>query len=181
MLQRVFSERLRSENSLSRSLRNTLPARAFRQCTKKKTEQIIVFDDWWNLDYLKNACQYQIQFGRHCSQSPDEILSDVENALQVAFASEPDCNHLKLVRFTPDMAHEAVKNPNAVATGDMKEAANEHWSLMLDIPGDNYSDGGWSMVKGSVAMKGDLSNPADAMRRVCAIAKRKGSSIGSAR
>ena len=69
-------------------------------CTKKKSPETIVFDDWWNLDYLKNACAAQAQAGRHCSQSPDEILSQVENDLQVAFASESGCHDVQLVRFT---------------------------------------------------------------------------------
>lgn len=149
-------------------------------CTKKKPPQTIVFDDWWNLDYLKNACQLQSNFGRHCSQSPNEILWEVENSLQVAFASQPDCHDVRLIRFTSDMAKAAAKDPNASATGDMREAANsEDWSLMLDIPGDNYTDGGWSMVKGSVVLKGDLNNPADAVRHICGIARGRGGSIGS--
>jgi hypothetical protein len=150
-------------------------------CTKKKSTEIIVFDDWWNLDYLKNACQRQTQFGHHCSKSPNEILAEVENTLQVAFASEPDCHNVQLPRFTPDMANVAAKDPNAPATGEMKEAGKEHWSLMLDIPGDNYRDGDWSMVKGGIALKGNLSNAAEVVRHVCAIAKGTGGSVGSGR
>ena len=78
------------------------------------------------------------------------------------------------------MANAAAKNPNAPATGAMKEAARQNnWSLMLDIPGDNYRDGEWTVVRGAVVLKGSLANSADVVRHVCAIAKGKGGSIAN--
>ena len=153
----------------------------FLSCTKKNPKTI-VFDDWWNVDYLKNACQLQIQSGHGCLRSADEIAAEAENAIQVAFSSEPDCHDVRLLHFTAQMANAALKNPSARVTGYMKETANsEYWSLMLDLPGDNYSAGDWTMVKRAVVLKGDLSNLATAVRQVCAIAKGTGGSIGSGR
>lgn len=116
---------------------------------------------------------------RRSPQQPDEIRSQVENALLTAFTSEPTCHDVRLVRLTSDMANTAVTNPCAPATGTMQEAAEDHWSRMLDVPPDNYADGDWSMIRGDVVLRGNLGNPAEVVRRVCAIAKRKGGTVAN--
>ena len=92
----------------------------------------IVFDEWWNVDYVKNGCEMASQNGRPCplARTPADVVREFEDELEVVFASENECHGLSLVHFTPAMAQAAVKNPNAPATGSMATMAGPSWSLM---------------------------------------------------
>jgi hypothetical protein len=84
--------------------------------TASKTKFLpIVFDDWWNVDYVKNGCELAARNSTPCpsDRNPKDVVREFENELEVAFATESVCNGLSLVHFSPEMAHEAVKNPNA--------------------------------------------------------------------
>jgi hypothetical protein len=96
----------------------------------------IVFDDWWNIDYVKNGCELAVQnHFKPCATTPEEAVREFENQVDVAFASESVCHGLELVHFTPGMAQGAAKNPAAPAKGIMLTAATAQWSLMLDLSG----------------------------------------------
>ena len=64
----------------------------------------IVFDDWWNVDYVKNGCILAEQNGGHCvaDSTPAELVKEFEDELIVAFASEDACHDLTLLHFTPE-------------------------------------------------------------------------------
>jgi hypothetical protein len=108
---------------------------ACTQTPPKEKYLPIVFDDWWNVDYVKNGCELGSQNGMPCpsDKAPKDIVREFENELQVMFASENACHELTLVHFTPEMAQAAVKNPNALATVAMAKTAGPSWSLMLDL------------------------------------------------
>src|SRR6266849_8861243 len=81
------------------------------QNTPKGKPLPIVFDDWWNVDYVKNGCEMAAQNGKPCpTRTPQEVVTEFENELEVAFASESACHGLSLSHFTPEMAAAAAKN-----------------------------------------------------------------------
>lgn len=116
-----------------------------------KRDPVIVLDDWWNVDYIKNGCEMFAKNGSPCptTVSAEDIVSHFDNDLKVAFASETTCHGLSLLTFSQDMAHEAVRNPSAPATGKAKTMAeSQHWSLMFDFDGrhERQDGSGWSLV-----------------------------------
>lgn len=135
---------------------------------------VIVFDDWWNVDYVKNGCEYLAQFGKTCTRSAKETVNDFENEVDVAFSTENACHGLVLLHFTPEMAQAAAKNPSAPATGKMLAATETHWSLMLDLDGtiQTQAGQGWSLVDSSNnVLKGEITTPKRLVEQVCKIVK----------
>src|SRR5260370_30200449 len=110
-------------------------ALTYRQPAPKANPLLIVFDDWWNVDYVKNGCELAARNSNPCpiDRTPKDIVKEFENELEVAFASESACHGLSLVHCTPEMASLAVKNPNAPATGAMAQTAGDNWTLLLDL------------------------------------------------
>jgi hypothetical protein len=145
--------------------------------TAPKTKFLpIVFDDWWNVDYVKNGCELGSQNGRPCpsDRTPKDVVREFENELEVVFASETACHGLSLVHFTPEMAQAAVKNPNAPATGTMAKMAGPSWSLILDLSGHSRSQTGqgWTLVDSKQhAFNGRITTPERVIQRVCKIVK----------
>lgn len=132
---------------------------AHGQDAKQKEEFFpIVFDDWWNVDFVKNGCDMQASeakrqnpYAKPCpvGSDPAEIVKDFENKLEVAFASENECHGLTLTHLSPAMINSAVKNPNAPATGSMATVAGgKYWSLILDLHGwtTNQEGQDWTLV-----------------------------------
>ena len=158
--------------------------------TKSKSEEskrdpIIVLDDWWNVDYIKNGCQMLAQQGDPtllcpANLSAQQIVSQFDNNLKVAFASESSCHGLSLLTFSEDMAKAAVKNPSAPATGKEKVMAEAaHWSLMFDFDGrhENQNGSGWSLVDPSRhTFNGQIRSTQSLAQDVCKIVKGVGGS-----
>jgi hypothetical protein len=143
----------------------------------------IVFDDWWNVDFVENGCELASRNGRPCpsDRTPKDIVREFENELEVVFASETACHGLSLVHFTPEMAHAAVKNPNAPATGAMVKMAGPSWSLMLDLDGHNQTQTGqgWTLVDSKQhAFNGRITTHQRMMQQVCKIVKGVGGKPG---
>ena len=71
----------------------------------------IVFDDWWNVDYVKSGCALYKSEGNPCpvSTTPEDVVREFENEIEVAFASESTCHGLSLLHLTPEMVNEAVR------------------------------------------------------------------------
>lgn len=129
-----------------------------------KDKTLIVFDDWWNVDYVKNGCELSARNATPCpsDRTPQEVVDDFENELKTAFTSETSCHGLSMVHFTPDMAHTAVKSLNAPATGAMAITAEAGWSLMLDLDGHSRTQVGrsWTLVDSeSHAFNGRITTP----------------------
>lgn len=134
----------------------------------------IVFDDWWNVDYVKNGCELHAHLGNPCTRPAEETVRDFENEVDVAFATEGDCHGLVLLHFTPEMAQAAVKNPAAPATGKMLTATEAHWSLMLDLDGQSHTQAGqgWSLVGSSNnVLNGTITTPKNLVQQVCKVVK----------
>lgn len=151
-----------------------------------KTAQKIVLDNWWTIDYVKNGCQLQEQefkrgnpYAKLCpkDRSAEEVVREFEDELGIAFASENACHDVELIRFTPNMAKAAVKNPRAPATGTMAETAAAQWSLMFDLDGRSHTQvgQGWSLVgPEQQAFNGRISNTQRLVQQVCKIVKGMG-------
>jgi len=123
---------------------------AYGQTPPKNKPLPIIFDDWWNVDYVRNGCELAARNSNPCpiDRTPKDIVKEFENELEVAFASESACHGLSLIHFTPEMASLAVKNPNAPATGAMAKTAGDNWSFMLDLDGHSHTQAGrgWTLV-----------------------------------
>jgi hypothetical protein len=122
----------------------------------------IVFDDWWNVDYVKNGCELYAKSAKPCTRPAEETVRDFENEVDTAFATESACHGLLLLHFTPEMAQAAAKNPAAPATGKMLMAAEAHWSLILDLDGHSSTQAGqgWTLVNSSNnALTGKITTP----------------------
>jgi hypothetical protein len=149
---------------------------AYGQNTPKGKATLIVFDDWWNVDYVKNGCELSARNGNPCpsNKTPQEVVKDFENELGVAFASETACHGLSMVHFTPDMANTAVKNPNAPATGAMAKTTEANWSLMFDLDGHSRTQvgRGWTLVDSEHhAFNGRITTPERVVQKMCKIVK----------
>jgi hypothetical protein len=143
----------------------------------------IVFDDWWNIDYVKNGCEMAANaakrgnpYAKPCpvDKTPAGIVKDFEDALEVAFASESACHGLSLLHFTPEMANATVKNPNAPASGTMARMAGDNWWLMLDLDGHNHSQAGrgWTLLgPAHHLLSGRITTPQRIVQQICKIAK----------
>ena len=127
------------------------------QSAQKSKFLPIVFDDWWNVDYVKNGCRMAASLAKQgnpyaqpcvADSTPADIVKEFEDELEVAFASESACQGLSLLHFTPEMADAAVKNPSAPATGAAVKTAGANWSLMLDLSGHSHiqTGRGWTLV-----------------------------------
>src|SRR5206468_2216770 len=107
-----------------------------------KRDAVIVLDDWWNVDYIKSSCELAAQqlkgsnpYASPCpaNLSAEQIVSQFDKELKLAFASENTCHGLSLLTFSPEMASAAVKSPSAPVVGKEKVMAEGiHWSLMFD-------------------------------------------------
>lgn len=149
---------------------------AYGQTAPKSKVLPIVFDDWWNVDYVKNGCDLAARNSNPCptDRTPTDIVKDFENELEVAFASESVCHGLSLVHFTPEMANMAAKNPNAPATGAMAKMAEDNWSFMLDLDGHSHTQvgRGWTLVDSAHhALNGHITTPQRVMQQVCKIVR----------
>jgi hypothetical protein len=145
------------------------------QTTPKRNPLLIVFDDWWNVDFVKNGCQLSAP-QRPCpsDRTPKEVVKEFENELEVAFASESACHGLSMVHFSPEMASTAVKNPTALATGAMAKTAEAKWSLMLDLDGHSHSQvgRGWTLVDSDRhSFEGRITTPERVVQKVCKIVR----------
>ena len=158
----------------------TLGCSETKSKSEPKRDPVIVLDDWWNVDYIKNGCQMLAQQGDPtllcpANLSAQQIVSQFDNDLKVAFASESTCHGLSLLSFSDDMARAAVKNPSAPATGKAKVMAEaQHWSLMFDFDGrhENQNGSGWSLVDPSQhVFNGQIRSTQALAQDLCKIVK----------
>ncbi|HEV2297434.1 MAG TPA: hypothetical protein VGR72_02830 [Candidatus Acidoferrales bacterium] len=149
---------------------------AHGQSAPKANPTRIVFDDWWNVDYVKNGCELSARNTKPCPtyRTPQDVVKDFENKLEVAFASEAACHGLSMVHFTSDMANTAVKNPNAPATGAMAKTVDANWTLMLDLDGHSHTQvgHGWTLVDSKHhVFNGSITSPERVVQKTCRIVK----------
>jgi hypothetical protein len=149
-----------------------LPVSMLSQKAAVKKPLPIVFDDWWNVDYVKNSCEMWEKSAHRVLGST--CASEFEDEVEVAFASESACHGLVLLHLTPEMVHEGLKNPSAPATGAMLEVSTEHWQLMLDLDGLSTKQvgRGWTLSPpAGTPLNGRITTPARLAQQICKIAK----------
>src|ERR1700757_1199177 len=105
-------------------VRNALLLSAVTSCLFGQTgpkKVSVVLDNWWTIDFVKNGCGQGNPYGTPCpkDRTPEEVVREFEDELAIVFASENACHDVQLIRFTPEMAKAAVKNPRAPASGTM--------------------------------------------------------------
>jgi hypothetical protein len=158
---------------------------AHSQAAPKDKYLPIVFDDWWNVDYVKNGCQLPAQEGGHpcvTDSTPAELVKEFEDDLIVAFASEDACHGLTLLHFTPEMAQAAVKNPNAPASPEAAKTLGPNWSLMLDLSGRSHvqTGRGWTLVDSERhVLNGRITTPQRTAQQICKVVKGRGGKLGN--
>jgi hypothetical protein len=145
----------------------------------QKSEPLpIVFDDWWNVDFVQGRCEFAARNAANpCPpyRTPRQVVKEFENEVEVAFASEPACHGLSLFHFTPEMATMAVKNPRVPATdANGGRMARPHWSLMFDLDGHTSTQVGreWTLVDSPSpfhSYTGHITTPEGMMRQICRI------------
>jgi hypothetical protein len=146
-----------------------------RKRGEPRRDPVIVLDDWWNVDYIKNGCEMFAKEGSPCpaTLSAERIVGQFDNDLKVAFAAESTCHGLSLLTLSPEMINAAVKNPSAPATGKAKTMAESvHWSLMFDFNGqqENQNGSGWSLVDPSQhVFNGQIKTTQSLAQEVCKI------------
>jgi hypothetical protein len=149
---------------------------ACRRATPPVEALRIVFDDWWNVDYVKNGCVTAARGGEPCSaeSTPEDVVREFEDDLEVAFASESACHGMSLVHFTPEMASQAVRNPNAPAKSPMAKTIGAQWTFMLDLDGRSRTQAGqgWALVDSTNHLySGRITRPNEVMQQVCNIVR----------
>lgn len=154
------------------------------QTASKEKSLPIVFDDWWNVDYVKNGCELASQNRIPCpsDRTPKDVVREFENDLEVVFASEAACHGLSLVHFTPEMAQDAVKNPNAPAKGAAAKMAGPSWSLIFDLDGHSSTQEGqgWTLIdREQHAFNGRITNQQHLVQDICKIVKGVGGKTGN--
>lgn len=127
-------------------------------CTKQRP--IVLIDDWWNVDYAKNACSSRASSNNPCGADPTAEVKDFEARLETAFAADPSCNGVVLQKLS---------------------GTEPHWQLMIDFnPGDSTQN--WGMVAPSAGGNPSASSryttgrgdPKDTVHTVCALVKQIG-------
>jgi hypothetical protein len=150
-----------------------------------------VFDDWWNVDYVKDGCKLSAEWVKQgypgaklcvTDSTPAEIVKEFEDELIVTFASEGTCHGLSLLHFTPEMAEAAVKNPNAPATEAAAKTMGPNWSLMLDLTGSSHiqTGRGWTLVDSERhVLNGRITSPQRTVQQICKVVKGVGGKMGN--
>ena len=178
----LFALVIAPSSGCSRTKQNADATRSESKRDPAQIDPVVVLDDWWNVDYVKNGCEMYAKQGSPCPATPsaEELVRAFDNSLKVAFASEATCHGLSLLTFTPDMANAAVKNPSAPATGKAKTMAeSQHWSLMFDLDGrqENQNGRGWTLVGPSQqAFNGEIKTTQGVAQDVCKIVNGVGGS-----
>jgi hypothetical protein len=94
-------------------------------CGCSKSSHTVVLDSWWNTDYARNtcesvdtwykqnlalisqvgcssvtSCQEQMPAVEACRLNPTGGVAEFENAVATAFASDPACHGINVVKFS---------------------------------------------------------------------------------
>jgi hypothetical protein len=158
---------------LSFSLLAALALSACHRTSSSTHPDLIVMDDWWSIDFVRNGCQF--------SRNPDcqtstaqEIVSKTDSDFEVAFATEGTCSGLSLMHFY---------GPGKTDTHTTDVMTAPHWFLILDIHSDS-SITGWTLgyPKGKDGklggqVRGDATTVDKLAETVCKIARGTGGRI----
>lgn len=126
-------------------------------CSKK--QQVIILDDWWNVDYAKNACSMG-NSDKKCSVDPTAEVRDFETRLGTEFAINGACHDITL---------------------DDSIGHNGDWVLMLDfLPGQEFQT--WRMthlqnqLQNGVTTSGK-ADPKQIAKAICSVVSGTGGSL----
>jgi len=128
-----------------------------------KTYPPIVFDDWWNFDFMSNSCDTWQKVGQPCFDSGKELVVAFENEVETAFSTESNCHGLVLVHGN------AYKSPSETPQG-------EHFQLILDLNGHRdqekvYEVWGLVNLKRKINLQAEITTPQRLVQQVCEVVK----------
>jgi hypothetical protein len=139
---------------------------------------VIVLDDWWDVDYAKNACDLLHKgFGpsdeiynpalkpqfEACRVDPAGGLNTFESDLAAQIAASPLCNGVQFARF---------EGPGSKDRTGAEAMQKDYWGMSLNYqPGDSKQE--WAMNHGSVVTSGK-GDPKEIAESVCSIASGRG-------
>jgi hypothetical protein len=141
----------------------------------------IAIDGWWDVDYVKNACEtakaaseQRIEGTAPCFNDPSDISHRVERDFLTAFQENPACAGISIVNDFHDPDKDA-------ATSKVADAA---WGLSFSVAlrnGDlSPADSQWQIIDRATLHRyadGDLRNFSQAATKVCTVVKGKGGEL----
>lgn len=106
-------------------------------CKTSRRHPTVTLDNWWNVDYAKNACElYKRNFGVFCDGNV--IAAEIRNEFVTSFRANPACTNVVL--YTGFTSPEQVK----------EKAPDVEWTLMLEpsiTEGEiNWEQSQWSVL-----------------------------------
>jgi hypothetical protein len=121
----------------------------------------ILIDDWWNVDYAKNACfpAHQGTEKSACESLNVAAMRDFERKLVTQFAAAPVCRGVTIVSWGTKEMSDAVNRP--------------HWQLMLDVFDAGEHPQAWTIVNGAALFEGK-GNPQKTATDICNLVKQNG-------
>ncbi|HTU35176.1 MAG TPA: hypothetical protein VMF66_15340 [Candidatus Acidoferrum sp.] len=140
-------------------------------CRRKRA--VVVLDDWWSVDYARNACAMGALKDEPACLDPKQAVLSYENLVESAFAADPACNGLVLTHFAgPEgtkLAADATARPNG--TG---------WQVMIDFVPGAQGKVGWGVTRIGHAegvLVQEAGSPRELAQDVCRIARRAGGAV----
>ncbi len=130
----------------------------------QKTITVILPDDD-NIEYVKRGCTEDNSYGTPCpkDRTPEEVVDDFSDQLNVAFATETGCHGLQLVHFTFN-----PEDGRRVAV-----AVSAKWQLRLYLNSRSHTQTGekWSLYGPKQVYNGSISNVQNLALQVCKIVR----------
>lgn len=160
---------------LSLLLFATLALSACHSSSSSTHPDVVVLDDWWSIDFVRNGCQ--LFKNPDCRlRTGEEIVSKTDSDFEIALATESTCSGLSLMHFY------GSGNPEKRT---MEVMTVPHWFLILDIHSDS-SITGWTLCypegkdnKPGGQIRGDATTVGKLAETVCKIAKGTGGRVDS--
>lgn len=159
------------------------PAQA-QTAAKAKPKPIteIVFDDEWNVDFVKRGCEYSEALAKDGNPNakpcilphkPSEIVFFFEDKIETAFVAEPVCHGLTLLH-----------SGSQVKTSS-RSPSERHWSLSLWLTArdENHAGDSWTIANPPLPASehqfrvGTISTPQRLVQDVCRIVKGVGGKL----
>jgi hypothetical protein len=134
----------------------------------RKSEPILVVDDWWNVDYAKAGCESRSINGDPCISDPRADVRDFEAQFHTWFASDSSCHGIALADYN---------GPTEISSRAASEAVSTEsdWQLMLDFNSGRSSQN-WRLVHHSQLYSGE-GNAMGIMHAVCGIINQRGGTL----
>jgi len=135
-------------------------------CKSKKDALPVVIDDIWSLDAVRHSCRSgsTLNYGL-CTKTPEQIVDNFDNQVNLAFATEPSCRGVVIRHFYGPWTDPLAKMPS--------------WWLMLNFNEDER-EASWMIGTGSSHDHNTLSgegSPKQLAKEVCDIVRAAGAAV----